>query len=496
MGPAVYWVVALLFGMMIALRQSSADSAELRDLQRLLAVDPAARLVGKALAGAVWLLGLLLVLGAATVVLYAPAVPVRWWMMPIVLMLVALGVAMAATLAGEVAAGLRSRSTLAPLLAAPLGVPVLVAAAETTDRLQVGGSILTPTLLLVLVDLILAIVIVLAAGPLEDATRDPNRIRHYHHRAGHAACLEPLALLALLAGLWFAMTAPPDATQGDFYRILYIHVPSAWLAFLAFGVTAVGSIGYLIRRRRSWDRVAAASASVGVVFTALTLVTGSIWGRPVWGVWWDFGDARLMSTAIMFFVYLGYLALRRTVEDPEDASPPLGGAGRGCGHPGAVGVLLGQPLPDAPPDADDPPRWRRHGARDAVGAVGQRRRLHRALRRAARPPHRGGPAGGDRRGADPGRAGRARRCSRHLSGRLAVGDGWVVFCYTVTYGMIAWYAVWLMTRYRGLRHRLRQGPTAICHRRPSEPADPSPLPRPGDSRGGGTGGGSRLAGSG
>jgi heme exporter protein B len=169
-GPAVFWVVALLFGMLIALRQSSADPAELRDLQRLLEVDPAARLVGKALAGAVWLLGLLLVLGAATVVLYAPAIPVRWWMVPVVLMLVALGVALAATLAGEVAAGLRSRSTLAPLLAAPLGIPVLVAAAETTDRLQVGGSILTPTLLLVLVDLILAIVIVLAAGPLEDAT--------------------------------------------------------------------------------------------------------------------------------------------------------------------------------------------------------------------------------------------------------------------------------------------------------------------------------------
>ncbi len=169
-GPAVFWVVALLFGMLIALRQSSVDPAELRDLQRLLGVDPAARLAGKALAGAVWLLGLMVVLGAATVVLYAPAVPARWWMLPIVLVLAALGVATGATLAGEIASGLRARSTLAPLLAAPLVVPVLVAAAEATDRLQAGGSILTPTLLLVLVDLILAIVIVLAAGPLEDAT--------------------------------------------------------------------------------------------------------------------------------------------------------------------------------------------------------------------------------------------------------------------------------------------------------------------------------------
>jgi heme exporter protein B len=169
-GPAIFWVVALLFGMLIALRQSSADPAELRDMQRLLGVDPAARLAGKALAGAVWLLGLLVVLGTATVVLYSPPVPARWWMLPVVLVLAALGVALAATLAGEMASGLRARSTLAPLLAAPLAVPVLVAAAEATDRLQVGGSTLTPTLLLVLVVLILAIVIVLAAGPLEDAT--------------------------------------------------------------------------------------------------------------------------------------------------------------------------------------------------------------------------------------------------------------------------------------------------------------------------------------
>jgi heme exporter protein B len=169
-GPAVFWVVALLFGMLIALRQSSADPTELRDLQRLLGVDPAARLAGKALAGAVWLLGLLVVLGSATVVLYAPAVPGRWWMLPVVLALAALGVALAATLAGEMASGLRARSTLAPLLAAPLAVPVLVAAAEVTERLQAGGSTLTPTLLLVMVVLILAIVIVLAAGPLEDAT--------------------------------------------------------------------------------------------------------------------------------------------------------------------------------------------------------------------------------------------------------------------------------------------------------------------------------------
>ncbi len=120
---------------------------------------------------------------------------------------------------------------------------------------------------------------------------------------------------ALGGGLVTAFTSPPDAFQGDFVRILYIHVPSAWLAFLSFGVTAAASIGWLFFRRMSWDRVAEASAETGVLFTAVALATGMIWGKPVWGTYWDWGDARLVTTALMFFVYIGYLALRRTTVD-------------------------------------------------------------------------------------------------------------------------------------------------------------------------------------
>ena len=123
--------------------------------------------------------------------------------------------------------------------------------------------------------------------------------------------------VALGAGLGFALISPPDLLQGDFVRILYIHVPSAWLAFLAFGVTAAGSIGWLFTRRMGWDRMAEASAETGVLFTAIALATGMLWGKPVWGAYWDWGDARLATTALMFFVYLGYLALRRTTTDPR-----------------------------------------------------------------------------------------------------------------------------------------------------------------------------------
>jgi heme exporter protein C len=122
--------------------------------------------------------------------------------------------------------------------------------------------------------------------------------------------------VAVAVGLWFALTAPPDALQGAYSRLINIHVPSLWLAFLAFGVTALGSIMWLIRKRERWDRLASASVEVGVVFTAIGLFTGMVWGQAVWGTPWDWQDPRLMSTAVMFFVYLGYIALRNAVDDP------------------------------------------------------------------------------------------------------------------------------------------------------------------------------------
>jgi len=122
------------------------------------------------------------------------------------------------------------------------------------------------------------------------------------------ATLVSLAALVIV-GLF---VAPPDAVQGDAQRLMYLHVPAAWVAYLAFGITALASVLYLVRRTRSlvWDRVAGASAELGVIFTGLTLLLGSLWGRPVWGVWWAW-DARLVTTAVLFFLYLGYLALRR-----------------------------------------------------------------------------------------------------------------------------------------------------------------------------------------
>jgi heme exporter protein C len=126
--------------------------------------------------------------------------------------------------------------------------------------------------------------------------------------------------LAALTGVVLALSTPPEAVQRTYARILHIHVPSAWLAFLAFGVTAFGSIMWRLRRKMVWDRLAASSAEIGVLFTGLALLTGAIWGKPVWGVFFDWGDARMASTAVMFLVYLGYLALRRFSPDREAAA--------------------------------------------------------------------------------------------------------------------------------------------------------------------------------
>lgn len=130
--------------------------------------------------------------------------------------------------------------------------------------------------------------------------------------------------LTLLAGtIVFLLTAlvfsPADTgsenRMGDMVRIMYVHVPMAVACYTAFFVTATCSVVYLWKKTEGWDQLAVASAEIGVVFTFLTLATGSIWGHIAWGTWWEW-DARLTSTLVLFLLYLGYLALRAAILDP------------------------------------------------------------------------------------------------------------------------------------------------------------------------------------
>ena len=122
-----------------------------------------------------------------------------------------------------------------------------------------------------------------------------------------------IVLLMLIALAFFGLVfSAEDVVQGSTVRIMYVHVPAIWVAYLAFGLTAVCSAVYLSGKNRSlaWDRVAGASGEIGVLFVAVSLVTGSLWGRLTWGTYWVW-DARLTSTAFLFITYIGYLAVRR-----------------------------------------------------------------------------------------------------------------------------------------------------------------------------------------
>jgi heme exporter protein C len=130
-----------------------------------------------------------------------------------------------------------------------------------------------------------------------------------------------LSLAGLTAAAIMALVvAPPDRPppqgQGQVYRLMYLHVPAAWLAYLCFAVVFVASIAYLKTERSRWDRLAAASAEIGVVFTALAIALGSIWGKPTWGTWWTW-DPRLTTTAILLLIYIGYLAVRKLSDNPR-----------------------------------------------------------------------------------------------------------------------------------------------------------------------------------
>ncbi len=129
-----------------------------------------------------------------------------------------------------------------------------------------------------------------------------------------------LTLLAVVVGLyWGLIQAPPDAYQGEVQRIMYLHIPSILIAYLSFFLVFVGSCLYLWKREKRDDNLAFSAAEIGVLFTALTIVEGSIWGRPTWGVWWTW-DARLTLTAILLLIFVGYLMLRSLVEEESRAA--------------------------------------------------------------------------------------------------------------------------------------------------------------------------------
>ena len=127
--------------------------------------------------------------------------------------------------------------------------------------------------------------------------------------------LAGLAILVSAVGLYMAFAAPADYQQGITVRIMYIHVPFAWLSMMCYMVMAVSALGTLVWRHPLADVALKSAAPIGATFTALALLTGSIWGKPMWGTWWQW-DARLTSVFVLFLMYLGIIALTRALDDP------------------------------------------------------------------------------------------------------------------------------------------------------------------------------------
>lgn len=149
-------------------------------------------------------------------------------------------------------------------------------------------------------------------------------------RSAHAdrtltAATAATSLVALVLAL---VVAPPDAVQGQAQRLMYVHVPAAWLAYACFATVLVASVAYLLTRDLRWDRRAQAAGELGVGMTALAIALGSIWGRPVWGTWWVW-DPRLITTVVLLLVYAGYLSVRGLGDD----------RGTGARRAAAVGIL-------------------------------------------------------------------------------------------------------------------------------------------------------------
>jgi heme exporter protein C len=156
---------------------------------------------------------------------------------------------------------------------------------------------------------------------------------YFHAFAGRwTPWLRGLAVLLIAWGVYSALfVVPPDYQQGDSYRILFIHVPSAWMSLFIYGVMALNAFIAVVWRIKLSETLAMSCAPIGAAFTLVTLATGSLWGKPTWGTWWTW-DARLTSELVLFFLYLGVIGLHAAIEDRRAAA-------RAAGFLALVGVV-------------------------------------------------------------------------------------------------------------------------------------------------------------
>lgn len=152
------------------------------------------------------------------------------------------------------------------------------------------------------------------------ALANPTRFMAFANRA--VPVLGVVTLLLLAVGLYLSLNAPQDYQQGYTVLIMFIHVPAAWLAMMTYSVMSISAIGTIVWRHPLADVSLRAAAPLGAIFTFLALATGSLWGKPMWGTWWEW-DARMTSVLILLIIYLGLIALSKAFDEPAEAAQPL-----------------------------------------------------------------------------------------------------------------------------------------------------------------------------
>ena len=152
------------------------------------------------------------------------------------------------------------------------------------------------------------------------AFANPARFMQFANRA--IPILAIITLVLLVVGLFMALNAPEDYQQGYTVLIMFIHVPAAWLAMMTYTIMACSALGTIVWRHPLADVSLRSAAPLGAVFTFLALATGSLWGKPMWGTWWEW-DARMTSVLVLLIIYLGLIALSKAFEEPSEAAQPL-----------------------------------------------------------------------------------------------------------------------------------------------------------------------------
>lgn len=162
------------------------------------------------------------------------------------------------------------------------------------------------------------------------AFANPTRFNVFANKA--IPVFAAVTLILLTIGLWMSFNAPEDYQQGYTVLIMFIHVPAAWLSMMTYSIMSISAIGTIVWRHPLADVSLRSAAPLGAMFTILALATGSLWGKPMWGTWWEW-DARMTSVLVLLIIYLGLIALAKAFDEPSEAALPL-----------AVMTLTGAPL--------------------------------------------------------------------------------------------------------------------------------------------------------